>query len=132
MSFLLHRDTCAAFVRNVRLVTGRFLHHHGDLHISAVTVMELEVWLSGWKTPIRFQQVYWAMRQQVRVLDMNEVVAQRAAQVGAKLYGQGQRPSSVNLLIAATALHHGLTLVTHNQQRFAAIPGLTVIDWQVP
>jgi tRNA(fMet)-specific endonuclease VapC len=36
------------------------------------------------------------------------------------------------MLIAATALLHGLTLVTHNTRDFANVPGLTVVDWLVP
>jgi predicted nucleic acid-binding protein len=36
------------------------------------------------------------------------------------------------LLIAATALEQGLTLVTHSTQRFAIVTGLTVLDWAVP
>jgi tRNA(fMet)-specific endonuclease VapC len=35
-------------------------------------------------------------------------------------------------MIASTALVHGLTLVTHNTQDYAHIPGLTVVDWLVP
>ena len=36
------------------------------------------------------------------------------------------------LMIAATALTHGLTLVTHNTQDFLHVPGLTIIDWLNP
>jgi tRNA(fMet)-specific endonuclease VapC len=35
----------------------------------------------------------------------------------------------MDLLIAATALVHNLTLVTHNIRDFANVPGLTVQDW---
>jgi predicted nucleic acid-binding protein len=35
-------------------------------------------------------------------------------------------------MIAATALVHDLTLVTHNTQDFADIPGLHVVDWLSP
>jgi predicted nucleic acid-binding protein len=45
---------------------------------------------------------------------------------------QGGLPPEMDLLIAATALFHGLTLVTHNVQDFAAVPGLAVQDWLAP
>jgi tRNA(fMet)-specific endonuclease VapC len=32
-------------------------------------------------------------------------------------------------LIAATALEHGLTLVTHNTREFRRVEGLAVEDW---
>jgi tRNA(fMet)-specific endonuclease VapC len=36
-----------------------------------------------------------------------------------------------DLLIAATALAHGLTLITHNSSEFARVPGLLWEDWAV-
>jgi tRNA(fMet)-specific endonuclease VapC len=41
------------------------------------------------------------------------------------------RPIGPNdLLIAATALAHDLTLVTHNISEFGRVPGLGVEDWE--
>ena len=37
-----------------------------------------------------------------------------------------------DLTIAAVAVRHGLTLVTHNYRDFSDIPGLTFTDWQTP
>ena len=41
-------------------------------------------------------------------------------------------PSKSRLLIAATALVHNLTLVTHNVTDFTNVSGWTVVDWSVP
>jgi predicted nucleic acid-binding protein len=35
-------------------------------------------------------------------------------------------------MVVATALEGGLTLVTHDTQRYAHITGLTVVDWMLP
>ncbi len=42
---------------------------------------------------------------------------------------QGVSYASIDLLIAATALVHDLTLVTHNTKDFARIPDLRIEDW---
>jgi tRNA(fMet)-specific endonuclease VapC len=58
----------------------------------------------------------------------------------AEIYGQlrSQLESTGNLIgphdtqIAAIALLHRMTLVTHNVAEFSRVPGLTIEDWQVP
>ncbi|MEX2444192.1 MAG: PIN domain-containing protein [Alkalispirochaeta sp.] len=35
----------------------------------------------------------------------------------------------MDLLIAATALSHNLTLVTNNEKHFSRVPGLLVVNW---
>ena len=132
MTFLLHRDTCSAWVRGVRSVYGHFLQHRGDLFTSAVTVMQLEVWLVRARTPTRYSQAYGSLMQQIGVLNVDDAVAHRAAGMATKLRHQGQHQTTVDLLIIGTALVHGLTLVTHNTQSFTPVPGLTVVDWLVP
>jgi predicted nucleic acid-binding protein len=38
----------------------------------------------------------------------------------------------MDMINAATALVHNLTLVTHNTADYTNVPGLTVSDWTVP
>ena len=41
-----------------------------------------------------------------------------------------EHQSPNDLLIAAIALTHNLTLVTHNISEFSRVPGLTIEDWE--
>ena len=41
----------------------------------------------------------------------------------------GLSTPDMDLLIAATAVLRGLTLVTHNVEDYANVPGLEVVDW---
>jgi predicted nucleic acid-binding protein len=60
----------------------------------------------------------------VQVLSITRTVARRFAIVRGNLRAQGQLIPEPDLLIAATSLHHDLTLVTRNLQHFERIPGL--------
>ena len=54
------------------------------------------------------------------------MIACRFARVRGDLRVQGLLIPQADLFIAATALHHDLTLVTRNRRRFDRIPGLTL------
>lgn len=132
MSWLLHRDTCAGLIRGSARVGARLTQHLGQVHVSAVTIAVLELWLLRSRIPARYLQGYQALFQQVTVVPVDDPVAHRAASIG--LTGRAQRPplTLVHMLVAATAVIHGFTLVTRDTQLFANVPGLTVVDWFIP
>jgi tRNA(fMet)-specific endonuclease VapC len=65
----------------------------------------------------------------LQILDVDEAIAARYGVLKADLQRQGQVIADFDLLIAATALVHGLKLVTHNRRDFERIPGLVLDDW---
>jgi predicted nucleic acid-binding protein len=56
----------------------------------------------------------------------------RAADLWAEARRGGHPQSDADLIIAATALEHGLALVTGNTTHFSWIPGLKLADWRQP
>ncbi len=64
----------------------------------------------------------------VPVLPVSLAVARRCAQLRALLKRQGKSPRrrAFDLVIAATALEHGLELVTHNTRDYRDIPDLVL------
>ncbi|HVT61683.1 MAG TPA: type II toxin-antitoxin system VapC family toxin [Thermoanaerobaculia bacterium] len=60
----------------------------------------------------------------ITVLPYDVAVARVYGQIQAKLAGVGRTLADADLQIAATALHHGLELVTGNLRHFERIPGL--------
>jgi predicted nucleic acid-binding protein len=52
--------------------------------------------------------------------------------VHATLLNSGHPVDAVDMQIAATALVHNLTLVTHNTKDFQHIPSLRLDDWHTP
>lgn len=66
----------------------------------------------------------------VPVIDFSIGVAQKCARLRSILRQQGRsvRPRALDLVIAATALYHDLTLVTRNLADYQDIPGIRLYD----
>lgn len=67
----------------------------------------------------------------VTILVFDRDAAKVYANLRAYLERSGAMIGPNDLMIASIALAHGLTLVTHNAQEFARVPGLTTQDWEV-
>src|ERR1700682_3288659 len=104
----------------------------GRLHVSAITVAELYTWALRATAPPKRLQGVLDMLNDMTFLDVDQDVARKFGELRAALLDAGQPKPQMDLLIAATALVHGLTLVTHNTQDYAGIAGLTLDDWLVP
>lgn len=67
---------------------------------------------------------------QMTLLDLNPAIARRCAIIRAELRRQGRRIAkrAIDLIIAATALEHDLTLVTRNVRDYRDIPGLLLYE----
>jgi tRNA(fMet)-specific endonuclease VapC len=132
VSFLVDTDICSAHLKNVGIVTNRFLQYTGQLKISVITLGELYTWaLRAKASPKRLQSLLELLND-VTVLTVDDDVALRFGEVNASLLDAGRTSPGLDLMIASTALVHGLTLVTHNTRDYAHIPCLTVVDWLVP
>lgn len=65
----------------------------------------------------------------VDVLPVTTDIAEEFGRLRAELLDAGHPTPETDLWIAATAIHHNLTLVTHNSRHFSHIRGLTIEDW---
>lgn len=64
-------------------------------------------------------------------IPFDQQAAHIAGQVGALLASQGTPIGPYDLLIAALALAHNLTVVTHNVKEFGRVKGLPIVDWEI-
>ncbi|HLO66366.1 MAG TPA: type II toxin-antitoxin system VapC family toxin [Holophaga sp.] len=71
-----------------------------------------------------------AFLRPIPVIPFGKAEALRWAEVDAELRQQGNRIETEDAMIAATALAHGLTLVTGNSKPFQRVKGLTIVDWE--
>ena len=100
-----------------------------DIHLSVVTIAEVErgIALQRPRNPDFARDLaQWAERILAwfadRILPVDIASARRWGNLAASLGNQG-----IDLLIAATALEHGLTVVTRNVRHFAPA-GVAVLD----
>jgi len=129
VSFLVDTDICSAYMKGNHHVWQRFMQYRGQLHVSAITVGELFTWaLRAEASPKRLQTLLDLLND-VTVLDVTEQVGRKFGELRAALFDAGKPAPEMDLLSAATALVHDLTLVTHNVRDVANVPGLMVQDW---
>ena len=70
-----------------------------------------------------------ALLRSLPILPFGEAEARAAARIRADLETAGKPIGPHDVLIAATALAHGATLVTRNLREFRRVKGLRVEDW---
>jgi len=132
MSFLLDTDICSAYLKNNRAVTGKVMLHFGGLSLSVVTVGELLVWALRSNAPLTRLKGIQDLVAAANVIEVNLTVAEKYAEIRAALLDRGLDSGPMDLLNAAIALVHNMTMVTHNVADYAIIPGLSIDDWQTP
>ena len=67
---------------------------------------------------------YFVQKFQIEFFPVTQSIIKRYVPLKVTLEQQGQKLDEFDLLIAATALSHNLTLVTHNKKHFSRIPDL--------
>ena len=131
--YLLDTDTVIyALKGQADVVRNLALHADDPLGVSVITLMEL------YYGAFRSRQVAGnlaqvrALEKAVRVWDLQADAAEVFGVLKAQLESDGPRLDDFDLGIAACALVHNLTLVSHNSAHFARVRGLRLDDWCAP
>lgn len=121
LSEVLRRQPLAPYVAWLRTVP------RADQFTSAVCVGEL--YKGAFRVPEaahHLRNIEARVLPAVTVLPYDVAVARVYGEIEAGLAVRGAMLADADLQIAATALYHGLELVTGNQRHFARVPGLRV------
>lgn len=100
-----------------------------DYAVSSICELEVlyGIELSGSeKLRLAYQKI---LKNRFPVLPFDERCALRYAVLQADFVRRGQTRPAFDLMIAATALVHDLTLATCNVADFTGVPGLKLEDW---
>lgn len=96
------------------------------LAISVVTYGEVYQGVDDGRDPVAAEATFRAFLVGIEVLPIDGATARRFFRVRRDLRAQGTPLDDPDLLVAATALRHDLTLVTRNRRHFDRIRGLKV------
>lgn len=132
MKYLLDSNVIAAAIKGrLPVVLKLSKLRPGDVAVSVLGKLEAE---AGLRREARLQSRFGKLLKEflasVTVLDIGGAVAQQALVVIGSTQGEGDRLSGFDLLTAATALAHQLTLVTERPQAYASVVGLEVETWK--
>lgn len=98
-----------------------------SIAVSAITVEEIAYGLA-WKPNLRVLEWFQDfLDRYAEVLPVTADIAARAGRLRGTLQAQGRSRAQADMLIAATAQSHGLTLVTRNIRDFEDC-GLALLD----
>jgi len=106
-----------------------YLQQFGALSFSVVSRYEV---LRGLKEKIATALLprFTTICQRSLVIPADDAVFDRAADLWVEARGGGHSAGDADLLIAATALVHGRSLISGNANHFAWIAGLKLDDWR--
>jgi tRNA(fMet)-specific endonuclease VapC len=133
MSFLLDTNICSAHLKRSAGLTHYFIQYSGRLYVPTIVVGELYTWAYRHPSPQAFvKRIEDGLLSDIQVLDFDKPTSAEYGRLNGELLNRGLVVNPPDLIIAATAIVHDLTLVTHNTQDFQYIPGLRLEDWLRP
>lgn len=127
MSYLIDSDWVVDYLKEqpqaVRLIDD-LIAQGMRVGISLITYGEVYDGIYAGQRSERAEAGFRRLLQSCGVLGLNRAIMRRFARIRGELRREGQRIGDPDILIAATALHNDLALVTRNVQHFGRIPGL--------
>jgi tRNA(fMet)-specific endonuclease VapC len=132
VSYLLDTNICSAHMRRPAGLAHRFIQYSGRLAVPTIVLGELYAGAYMLPSPAKILTGINDLLDDVAVLPFDSACAEQFGKLRGVLNQQGLPANPIDLQIAAVALTHDLTLVTHNTKDFHAIPGLALEDWLTP
>src|SRR5215471_3278640 len=132
MTFLPDTNACIALLRqrSSRLIARWQSVKVSDIVMCSVVVYELRYGAERSSDPARGHAKLDLFLSPFASLPFDDRCARTCAEIRAELERTGRVIGPHDLQIAAIALRHGLTLITHNTREFSRIPGLKLDDWE--
>lgn len=136
MIYLLDSNVCIAYMRQSDPALVQKVQNADPKDIRLCSVVLGELYYGAFHGLAAHQAPSLALIAQLRrtysSISFDDSSAEVYGRIRADLAAKGLLIGPYDLMIAAIALAHGLTLVTHNTAEFSRIAGLPLEDWQTP
>ena len=128
---LLDSDTLSFYFKKYPKVVAEaqsYLYEHQVFTFSAISRFEIlrGMKVRGATAQLKFFDFFCSQNE---IIELNDKIIVRAADIYANLYKNGQLVGDADILIAATALENGLPIVTNNESHFKRISDLQILNW---
>ena len=127
--FMLDTDISSYIIKRRPAALAEKFEKHGEtLNVSVITAAELRFGAEKAARP-KLAELVEAYLDRLAILDWTNEVTHHYARICSELERSGKRIGNMDLLIAAHAVSHGMTVVTNNLKHFSNVPGLKVEVW---
>lgn len=132
MMYLLDTNTCIRHLNQRSSSVTERLREIPETEIALCSVVCAELYYGAMKSrhPEQTLLKQRAFVDRFYSFPFDDAAALIYGRIRAELERGGQIIGANDLMIAAIALVHNLTLVTHNLREFGRIPALNIEDWQ--
>ncbi|KOR32204.1 twitching motility protein PilT [Achromatium sp. WMS3] len=133
MLTLIDTDILSLFLRNDKQVVARFNAYYQEYNTVSFSVVTWYEIVSGLKHKDAKRQLesFLTFAEYCQIIPLSQSVANNAADLYAFTRKTGTPVDDIDLLIAGTALTHGMAIATRNVSHFNRLPGLIVEDWSI-
>jgi tRNA(fMet)-specific endonuclease VapC len=133
MNYLLDTNVCIVYLNSPNTLVRDRLTTRQPHEIALCSVVKAELFYGAMRSQhpektLAKQQPFLALFQS---LAFDDQAAQVFGSIRADLARLGTPIGPYDLQIAAIALVHDLTLITHNTREFSRIPTLKLEDWEI-
>lgn len=131
MSYLLDTNACISYLNYRNSPIAHQLATKKPQEIFLCQIVKAELYYGAYKSTRCKENLALLTRffSQFASLPFNDQAAEIYGRIRAKLATQGNPIGPNDLIIAATAIAHRVTLVTHNIREFSRVDDLQFEDW---
>ena len=129
--YLLDSNICIFLIRNKTLLLRERIKMYSPslLHLSVITVAELEYGAAKSKNPVKEHQAELDFVSPFKIIDFKPNDAENFGLIRAYLEKKGTPIGPYDMEIAAQAMTNNLIVVTNNVGEFERDPWIKVEDW---